>query len=110
VIAHGYRSRYDHRNHVDRRKHEVRVVPRPKRASVEQLRARLDAGEWLLPGEVSALFGKKRWAADNWIVAGKIRFRRSPGGFRECHPDDVGRLLAEYERIQGGEPPPDPTP
>jgi hypothetical protein len=106
VIAHSYRSGYDHGNRINGRKREVLAVPRPRRASVDELRRRLDAGEWLLPGEVSALFGKNRWAADNWIVAGKIRYRRSPGGFRECHPDDVKRLLAEYERVHGGGDPP----
>lgn len=78
---------------------------RPKRADVATLRARLEAGEWLLPGEVGALFGKDRYAADNWINAGRISVRRTPGRVRECNPADVLALLREYERVQrAGEP------
>jgi len=63
---------------------------------------RLDAGEWLRPGDVGVLFGRTRYAVDDWMNAGKLRFRRSPGGHREAHPEDVRRLLDEQRQVHGG--------
>lgn len=78
-------------------------VNRPRRdTSVAALRARLDAGEWLAPGEVGPLFGKKRHTVINWMKAGKMGFRTTPSGYRECNPADVLRELAKFEQISGG--------
>lgn len=79
---------------------------RPKRADVATLRVRLEAGEELLPGEVGALFGRDRFAVDDWIKAGKIRYRRTPGRQRLCNPDDVKAMLADFEQVRrdGQEP------
>lgn len=73
---------------------------RPKRADVVTLRARLDAGEELLVGEVGALFGKDRWQVDDWIKAGRIRYRRTPGRQRLCNPEDVRSMLADFEQVR----------
>jgi hypothetical protein len=100
LIDHGYHGSL--RSPGYRQATDGVTVNRPKRASVEVLRRRLEAGEWLLPGEVGALFGKDRFAADNWIVAGKIGVRRTPGNVRECDPVDVRRLLDEYEQVRRG--------
>jgi hypothetical protein len=84
---------------------------RPRRDDVATLRARLDADEWLLPGEVGELFGKSRFTVRNWLNAGKLGYRRTPGNQRECNPEDVRRLLAEYGKIrQGIEPKEDADP
>lgn len=81
---------------------------RPEREDVAALRARLAADEWLLPGEVGALFDppKSRFTVRNWLLTGKIRFRKTVGGFRECNPEDVRARLAEVDQVhRGGETP-----
>lgn len=80
---------------------------RPRQLDAAGQRARLESGEWLLPGEVAILFGLTRWAVNNWIKAGKIGVRLTPSGQRMCDPVDVGRLLAEYEQVR--KPPADPA-
>lgn len=77
---------------------------RPQRDSVERLRERLAAEEWLLPGEVAALFGSPttRSTIDNWLRSGKIGFRQRVGRYRECDPKDVQRELTEAERLRRG--------
>lgn len=79
-------------------------VIRPQRDDVEKLRARLDANEWLLPGEVAALFGGRttRSTIDNWLRSGKIKHRRL-GRYRICDPADVKKELAEYEKVRRGQ-------
>lgn len=77
-------------------------VNRPKRdTSVATLRARLDAGEWLAPGEVGPLFGKKRHTVINWMTSGKIAYRTLPSGYRECDPASVLRALVKFEQVTG---------
>lgn len=76
-------------------------------ADLADIEKRLNAGAWLRPGEVGALFGRTRWAVNYWMQTGKIGFRKSPGGHREADPDDVKRILAEHRQehpATGSEP------
>lgn len=64
---------------------------------------RLDAGEWLRPGEVAVLFGVSRAAVDRWLTAGKIRHRINPlNRRRTCDPVDVRQELDAFRKTQGG--------
>jgi hypothetical protein len=69
-----------------------------------KLEQRLNAGEWLRPGAVAALLGLSRNTAHRMLVAGKIGYRLTPGGYRECDPADVRRLLDARRRLHHGEP------
>lgn len=62
---------------------------------------RLDAGEGLLIGEAAALLHVGRSTIDRLIRRGTIRYqvRAGPGAYRECHPEDVRRLLDEYRQV-----------
>lgn len=66
------------------------------------IEARLDAGEWLRPGDVAILFNTSRTSVHRWLASGMIRYRRTPGGHRVCHPGDVRRELDAYRREHGG--------
>lgn len=68
--------------------------------SVEEVERQLDAGVWLRPGAVAVLFGTDRFNVVRWINAGKISFRLTPGGHRECNPEDVRTLLDDYRRVR----------
>lgn len=64
-----------------------------------EIERRLDAGEWLRPGQVAALFHTSRTSIHRWMSAGRIRYRRrGPRRDRVLNPDDVRRELAEYRR------------
>ena len=78
--------------------------------SAEEIRKLLDAGTWLSTGQVAKLFGADPSTIHRWIKAGRIKFRRTPGGFRECAPADVQALLTEYETVRGGPDVPDAPP
>lgn len=68
----------------------------PDAAAIER---KLDAGEWLRPGEVAVLFEAHRATVDRWIKAGRLRYRRrGPAGYRVLKPEDVRRELEEYRR------------
>jgi hypothetical protein len=82
-------------------------------ATPAELEQRLQAGEWLHPGEVATLFGMTRGAVVYWLNNGvmldgsrfRIRFTKSPGGWRSCNPEDVTRVLAAHRRERiAGEP------
>lgn len=75
-------------------------------ATVEDLEARLDAGAWLLPGEVAKLLGIDRTTVIRAYLnpdPPKIRYRLRPGSgqYRECHPEDVRRELAARRQVHG---------
>lgn len=72
---------------------------RPKQRPAAVLRAALlaDPPEWLKPAEVASLFGRKRWAAINWMKSGKLGYRTDPSGYRECDPADVLKMLADFD-------------
>lgn len=76
---------------------------------VQAIERRLDAGEWLRPGEVAKLLGVGgrplgRTTVHRYLKSGRIRYRNRGGGTqRECHPDDVRELLAEARRVHGPE-------
>lgn len=74
--------------------------------SPEELEQRLDAGAWLLPGEVAVLLGVDRSTVIRAYLKPdppRIRFRKRAGSgrYRECHPEDVRRELAERRRVHG---------
>lgn len=72
-----------------------------------EIRARLDRGEWLRPGQLAVLFGTTRTSIDRWIRKGVFTYRETPSGRRECNPDDVRRELAKYLEVrQHGDSPP----
>jgi hypothetical protein len=72
----------------------------------DELERKLDAGEWLLPGEVAILLGVNRTTV-HWMLAEQdppaFRYRVRPGrgGYRELHPDDVRRELDARRRVHG---------
>ncbi len=66
-----------------------------------ELERRLDAGEWLRPGEVAVLLDIGRSTVHDMLKAGKISYRRKGGGIqRLCDPADVRRLLDESRRVR----------
>ncbi len=67
------------------------------------LEARLNAGEWLLMGEVAALLGIGRTTVHRMLNAGTIRYRTRPGSgsYREVHPEDVRKQLAARREVPG---------
>ncbi|RBQ05133.1 hypothetical protein DQE82_26655 [Micromonospora sp. LHW51205] len=74
--------------------------------TVEELEARLDRGDWLLPGEVAKLLGIDRTTVIRAYLnpePPKIRFRRraGSGGYRECHPGDVRAELDRRRQVHG---------
>lgn len=74
--------------------------------SAEEIEQRLDRGEWLLPGEVAKLLGINRSTViRSYLLPDPplIRYKRRAGrgGYRECHPEDVRRVLAERRRVHG---------
>lgn len=73
-------------------------------AEVADVQRQLDAGVWLRPGAAAKLFGTDRWQIDDWIKAGKFRYRRTVGGHREVHPEDVRALLDERQRVYRDDP------
>lgn len=63
---------------------------------------RLDAGQWLRPGEVAALLGASRATIHRWIDLGRFRYRKR-GRIRFLHPEDVRRELDAFrQEHQGG--------
>ncbi len=63
-------------------------------ADVEDLRRRLDAGDWLTPGEVAKLLGVGRTKMHEMLKAGTIRWTTKPASrHRICNPADVRREL-----------------
>ncbi len=80
------------------------MSPRP----ASELRALLDRGEWLSPGEVAVILGVNRQTIHRMLTDTPpgIRYRVKPGTgqYRECDPDDVRRLLAERTIVHGDPP------
>lgn len=71
-----------------------------------ELERKLDAGEWLSPGQVAALLGVGRSTVTRRLNDGTLRYRRRGGGIqRVCDPADVRRLLDESRRVHGGDSP-----
>lgn len=70
------------------------------------LERRLDAGEWLLIGEVAAVLGIGRATVHRMLTAGAIRYRTRPGAgsYRECHPHDVHAQLTARRTVHGDAP------
>lgn len=75
-------------------------MPPQEAAEIER---RLDEGAWLRTGDVAVLFEATRQDVDHWIGAGKFRYRRTPGGHRLLHPEDVRRELDAFRVVHGGE-------
>lgn len=72
--------------------------------TVEDLERRLRAGAWLRPGDVARVLDASRSTVVRMLTADPplIRWRTKPGSrHRECHPEDVLRLLAERRRVHG---------
>lgn len=67
--------------------------------TADEVQRQLDDGAWLKPGAVGVLFGVSRFTVDDWLKAGRIGYRKTVGGQRECDPDDVRALLAERQRV-----------
>jgi excisionase family DNA binding protein len=89
VIAHTWRSRYSHPH----RTKAGRMTSDQERAALEQ---RLEAGEWLLPGDAAKLLGLSRSTVTRYIRDGAIGHKRKPGSrYRLANPLDVRRLLEE---------------
>jgi excisionase family DNA binding protein len=71
---------------------------------LDALERRLNAGEWLLMGEVAALLGISRATVHRMLTAGVLGHRIRPGAGkrRECKPADVRAQLAERRREHRG--------
>lgn len=70
---------------------------------MDEIEQRLDAGEWLRPGEVATLLDVSRTTVHGLLKRGEIRYRATPGGQRRCNPEDVRRLLDAARRVHGGD-------
>jgi hypothetical protein len=71
-----------------------------------ELRKRLEAGEWLRPGDVAIAMGLSRSTVHRLLDDGQIGWKLRPGGKqRWCDPKDVVRLLREAEETRRGEMP-----
>lgn len=77
------------------------MTPRP----VDEVRAALDADEWLSPGDAAVVLGVNRQTVHRMLSADPplIRYRLKPGTgqHRELHPDDVRRELAKRIKVHG---------
>lgn len=63
-------------------------------ADVEELERRLDAGDWLTPGEAAKLLGVSRSKMHLLLKDGEIRSTTKPRStHRICNPADVRREL-----------------
>lgn len=64
---------------------------------------RLDAGEWLRPGEVAIVLGVDRRTIDRMLRSNLLRYRIRPGvgRYRETHPADVRRELDKRRAVHG---------
>lgn len=63
-------------------------------ADVEDLKRRLDASEWLTPGEVAKLLGVGRTKMHEMLGKNVIRWTTKPASrHRICNPADVRREL-----------------
>lgn len=71
----------------------------PDPAEIER---RLDAGEWLRPGEVAVLLKASRATIHRWIDVGRFRYRQR-GRIRFLRPEDVRRELDDFRRERGGD-------
>lgn len=79
----------------------------------DAVRERLDRGEWLRIGDLMVLFGASRSMVDRWLREGArfpgkrlvIHYKITPGGMRECNPDDVRAVLAEANKIRSADDP-----
>lgn len=79
----------------------------------DEIEQRLNRGEWLRPGEVALLLEVARSTVHNWLTRGRLRYRQRPvSGYRECHPEDVQQMLAQYRQQHPAADagPPDTTP
>lgn len=72
-----------------------------------EIERRLNAGEWLTPGEVGVLFGRDRTTIHRWLQQGWARTRKSFGGHRVTNPDDVQLRLTEWREEHDDSPPAD---
>lgn len=76
-------------------------------ATAEEIERRLNAGEWLRPGDVAILLDVSRSTVTRMLdpKSPVIRFRTIPGSgrHRELHPDDVRRQLIERRKVHGGD-------
>ncbi len=69
------------------------------------LERRLEAGEWLTPGQVAAVLGVGRTNVHEMLTARTIGYRLKPGRgqYRECNPIDVLKLLAARREVHPAE-------
>jgi len=68
----------------------------------QEIKRRLDEGEWLLIGDVAILLGIDRKTVDRMLKKDppQIRYEVRPGTgeYRECNPEDVRTELAKRPR------------
>lgn len=87
-------------------------MPPPKRVPLtpDQIEARLNEGQWLIPGHVARLLGISRSTVVRMLTdePPKIgsRLRGLSNDQRECDPADVRRLLAKRRDSYRAAPPP----
>ena len=71
--------------------------------SRDELRAAVDAGEWLRGGDVAIVLGRGRTTVHRLFESGELGWKFMPGGKqRHADPADVRRLLAEAEQVHRG--------
>lgn len=71
----------------------------------EMIERRLNAGEWLMIGDVAILLGVDRTTVDRMLktTPPKLswRFRSGTGRYRELNPEDVRRELNARRTVHG---------
>lgn len=76
-----------------------------------EIKRRLRLGSEVTPGEAARVLGVSRGTVHNMVKRGKLRYRRSDGGWRRLLAEDVLAKLGEQERVHRWpeeEPPPEP--
>jgi hypothetical protein len=70
--------------------------------SAEEVEQMLAAGTWLKSGRIAKLVGRDRTTIWARLKQDDMRFRLTPGGQKEFHPEDVRRLVDELREVHGG--------
>lgn len=73
--------------------------------SAEEIERRLDAGEWLMAGQVATLLRVDPATVHRWFTTGRLAYRTRGGedGQREADPAAVRARLAASRRVRGGD-------
>lgn len=100
VIANDATDRYDRRT----QRRRTRVDNNPE---WQALKARVDRGEWLSPGEAAVVLGISRTKTHRMLSEGQLRYKtKARSKHRIVDPAHVLAILAEADEVHGDPDPP----